>query len=145
MFRFGAAITNAFSTGKILKPGGASLRMGRREMRVEIKPTEKVKVLGFDERSLENMAWCAATYGINRLFWVDGHLLCIEVYEKSFEHEIEAGEFCISQICHAEYPRYTRVYEVERGTQLPIVNASDMRIYRKLLEAILEREEDGSE
>jgi len=121
------------------------MRMGRSVMRVEIKPTEKVKVLGLDERSLENMAWCAATYGINRLFWVDGHLLCTEVYEKSFEHEIAEEEFCISQVCHAEYPRYTRVYEVERGTQLPIVDASDMRIYRKLLEAILEREEDGSE
>jgi predicted ATPase len=125
--------------------GCFSMRMGCREMKVEIKPTEKVKVLGLDERSLESMAWCAATYGINRLFWVDGHLICTEVYEKSFEHEIAEGEFCISQVCHAEYPRYTRVYEVERGTQVPIVDASDMKIYRKLLEAILERGDDRSE
>jgi hypothetical protein len=120
------------------------MRMGCTEMRVEIKPTEKVTVLGLDERSLEGIAWCAATYGINRLFWVDGHLLCTEVYDKSFEHEIEEGEFCISQVCHAEYPKYTRVYEVERGTQVPIVDASDMQIYRKLLEAILEHEGESS-
>ncbi|GAG00409.1 unnamed protein product, partial [marine sediment metagenome] len=41
-------------------------------MNVEIKPTEKVVVMGLDERSLDAMAWCAATFGINRLFWVDG-------------------------------------------------------------------------
>jgi len=62
------------------------------DMKIEIRPTKKVVVLGADRRSVENIAWCAATFGVNRLFWVDGHLLCVEVYEKSLEHEIEAGE-----------------------------------------------------
>jgi hypothetical protein len=106
-------------------------------MKVEIKPTEKIVVLGVDERSLDNIAWCAATYGVNRLFWVDGHLLCTEVYEKSFEHEMEEGEFCMSQVCHSKMPKYNRLYEAEKGTMIPIVDASDMKIYKELLKAIL--------
>ncbi len=109
-------------------------------MEIEIRPTPKVIVFGVDHRSLENMAWCAATYGINRLIWVDGHLICTEVYEESFKHEMEENEFCISQACYTRYPKYTRLYEVEKGTQIPIVNASDMKIYRNLLKAILEEE-----
>lgn len=109
-------------------------------MEIDIKPTERVVVLGLDHRSLENMLWCAATFGINRLFWVDGHLLCTEVFEKSFEHEIEEGEFCVSQVCYSECPVYRRVYEVEKGTEIPVVNVSDMRIYRSLLYAIMDFE-----
>lgn len=114
-------------------------------MEVEIRPTKKVVVLGLDHRSVENILWCAATYGVNRLFWVDGYLLCTEVYEKSFEHEIEEGEFCISQACYARLPEYSRVLEVEKGTQIPIVDASDMKIYRKLLEAILKTRNTSSQ
>ena len=110
-------------------------------MEIEIRPTQRVVVFGVDHRSLENITWCAATYGINRLFWVDGHLICTEVYEESFEREMEEGEFCMSQVCYTRYPEYTRLYEVEKGTQIPIVNASDMKIYRDLLKAILEEEE----
>lgn len=110
-------------------------------MEIDIRPTQRVVVLGLDRRSLENLAWCAATYGINRLFWVDGYLICTEVYEESFDHEIKEGEFCISQVCYASYPKYTKMFEVEKGTQIPIVNASDMKIYRSLLEAILKAEE----
>jgi len=106
-------------------------------MEVEITPTKRLVVLGLDKRSLENLAWCATTYGINRLFWVDGYLLCVEVYEKSFEHEIKRREFPISQVCYTSFPKYTRVYEVEKGMQIPIVNASDMRIFNSLLKAIL--------
>jgi hypothetical protein len=109
-------------------------------MEVEIKPTKKAIVLGLDSRSTENMAWCAATFGINRLFWVDGHLLCTEVFEKSFDHEIEEGEFYISQVCYSKLPEYRKVLEVEKGTEIPIVNASDMKIYRSLLKAIQEHE-----
>ncbi|UCF59162.1 MAG: hypothetical protein JSV15_01700 [Candidatus Bathyarchaeota archaeon] len=58
-------------------------------MEAKIVPTKKLLVLGVDKRSLENLAWCATTYGINRLFWADGYLFCVEVYEKSFEHEIK--------------------------------------------------------
>ena len=108
-------------------------------MDVEVSPTKKVIVLGVDERSPENLAWCAATYGITRLFWVDGYLLCVEVYDKSFEHEIESKEFPISHVCYAHFPKYTRVFEVEKGMQIPVVNASDLEIFNKLLKAILKR------
>ena len=106
-------------------------------MEVRIEPTRKVVVLGLDRRELKNLAWCAVTYGINRLFWVDGYLLCVEVYEKSLEHEIENREFIISQVCYTPFPEYVRVYELGRGTQIPIVNASDMQLFRCLLDAIL--------
>jgi len=108
-------------------------------MKVEVVPTKRLVVLGVDKRSLENLAWCATTYGINRLFWVDGYLLCVEVYERSFEHEIKRREFPISQVCYTSFPKYTKVYEVEKGMQIPIVNASDMQIFNSLLKAILGR------
>ena len=109
-------------------------------MKIEIRPTEKVAVLGVDNRSVENLAWCATTYGVNRLFWVDGYLLCLEVYEKSFEHEIEKKEFYISQVCYSRFPEYIKLFEVEKGTQIPVVNASDMKIYKNLLKTILKVE-----
>jgi hypothetical protein len=111
-------------------------------MNVEIKPTDKVVVMGLDKRSLDDMAWCATTFGINRLFWVDGHLICTEVFEESFKHEIEKGEFYISQACYTKFPRYARLHEVEKGTQIPIVDMSGMRIYRNLMKAIREYEEE---
>jgi len=109
-------------------------------MEVKIAPTKKLLVLGLDERSLDNLAWCAVTYRIDRLLWVDGYLLCVEVYEKSFEHEIKHKEFPVSQVCYTKYPKYTPVYEVKKGAEIPIVNASDMRIYKKLLKAIQKHE-----
>ena len=113
-------------------------------MDIEIVPTKKITVLGVDKRSVEDLAWCATTYGINRLFWVDGYLLCVEVYEASFEHEIENKEFPISQVCYAKFPKYVKVYEVEKGMQIPIVNASDMKIFSDLMKAILKNEEKQS-
>ena len=110
-------------------------------MDIEIVPTKKIKVLGVDKRSVEDLAWCATTYGINRLFWVDGHLLCVEVYEASFEREMENKEFPISQVCYAKFPKYAKVYEVEKGMQIPIVRASDMKIFSNLMKAILKNEE----
>lgn len=110
-------------------------------MDIEIVPTKKIKVLGVDKRSVEDLAWCATTYGINRLFWVDGYLLCVEVYEASFEREMESKEFPISQVCYASFPKYVRVYEVEKGMQIPIVKASDMKIFSNLMKAILKNEE----
>jgi len=112
-------------------------------MDVEIAPTKKIIVLGIDKRSLDNIAWCATTYGINRLFWVDGHLLCVEVYEKAFEHEMKSKEFHISQVCYTSFPKFSKSFEVEKGVQIPIVNASDMRIYSNLLKAILKRDENS--
>ena len=112
-------------------------------MEIKINPTKRVKVSGVDDRSLNNIAWCAATYGINRLFWVDGYLLCLEVYEKSFEHEIEKGEFYISQVCYTKFSKYIEIFEVKKGMQIPIVNVSDMEIYKDLLDAILMKEKSS--
>ncbi|MEM2319575.1 MAG: hypothetical protein QXW82_01080 [Candidatus Bathyarchaeia archaeon] len=110
-------------------------------MDVEIAVTKKVRVLGLDKRSVSDIAWCATTYGANRLYWVNGFLLCLEVYEKSFEQELKTREFPISQICYTEFPKYEKIYEVEKSLQIPIVNVSDMKIFRSLLKAIVENEE----
>ena len=90
-------------------------------------------VLGLDNRPLEDLIWCASTFNINRLFWIDGYLLCTEVYEKAFEHEIEHREFPVSQLCYTEFPKYKKFYEVEKGVQLPIVNVTGMKIFSCLL------------
>ncbi len=106
-------------------------------MIVEVSPTRKVVVLGLDRRPLEDLIWCASTYTIDRLFWVNGYLICAEVYEKALEHEITTREFPISQMCYTEFPKYKKYYEVEKGVNLPIVNATSIGIFRKLLEHIV--------
>ncbi len=106
-------------------------------MKVEISPVRKVVVLGLDKRELRNLLWCASTYGVNRLYWIDGYLLCVEVYDKSIEHELETKEFAISQVCYADLPKYVKVYEVNKGMQMPIVDVSDMKIFKNLLKSIL--------
>ncbi|MEM2273272.1 MAG: hypothetical protein QXX56_03530 [Candidatus Bathyarchaeia archaeon] len=106
-------------------------------MEVNIKPTRKIIVLGLDRREPENIGFCAVTFGVSRLFWADGFLLCLEVYEKSIEYEIERGEFYINQLCYASFPKYHRILEVEKGAQIPIVNVSDMRLYKEIIRAIL--------
>jgi len=112
-------------------------------MDVEIAPTRKVTIMGLDKRSVGDIAWCATTYGVNRLYWVSGYLLCLEVYEKSFEHELKSKEFPISQICYAEFPKYEKLYEVDKSLQIPIVNASDMRIFQNILKAILNKKSEN--
>jgi len=112
-------------------------------MDVEIAPTRKVTVLGLDKRSVSDIAWCATTYGVNRLYWIDGYLLCLEVYEKSFEHEIKAKEFPISQICYTKFPKYEKIYEIDKSLQIPIVNVSDMQIFKNILKAILNSEKEA--
>jgi hypothetical protein len=109
-------------------------------MDVEIAPTKKVNVLGLDSRSVNNIAWCAATYGANRLYWIDGYLLCLEVYEKSFEQELKKKEFPISQICFAKFPKYEKIYEIDKSFQIPVVDVSDMKLFQNILKAILDRE-----
>jgi hypothetical protein len=104
---------------------------------VEISLTKKVVVLGLDRRSFEDLVWCASTYNINRLFWIDGYLLCTEVYEKAFEHEIAKREFPISQLCYTEFPKYKKYYEVEKGVHLPIVNVTGMKMFMDLLKSAL--------
>jgi hypothetical protein len=110
-------------------------------MDVVIALTKKIMVLGLDKRNVGDIAWCATTYGASRLYWIDGYLLCLEVYEKSFEHELENHEFPISQICYAEFPKYERIYEVDKSLQIPVVNVSDMKIFKNLLKAIRENAE----
>jgi hypothetical protein len=113
-------------------------------MDVQIAPTKKVNVLGVDSRSVENITWCAATYGMNRLYWVNGYLLCVEVYEKSFDHELKNKEFPISQVCYAKFPKYEKLYDVDKSVQIPIANVSDMKLFQSILKAILENDKKTS-
>lgn len=114
-----------------------------KDLDVEIAPTKKITVLGLDKRSVKDLAWCAATYGMSRLYWLSGYLLCLEVYEKSFEHEIKNKEFPISHVCYTEFPKYEKMFEVDKSFQIPIVNASDMEIFKNLLAAILKNEKEN--
>jgi len=109
-------------------------------MDVEITPTNKINILGLDNRSVNNVAWCAATYGTNRLYGINGYLLCLEVYEKSFEHELKNKEFPISQVCYAKFPKYEKIYEIDKSFQIPVVDVSDMKLFQSILKAILEHE-----
>jgi len=113
-------------------------------VKVKIAPTRKISILGLDKRSVNDIAWCAATYGLNRLYWIDGYILCLEVYEKSFDHELKNKEFPISQICYAEFPKYRKIYEIDKSLQIPLVNVSDMKLFKNLLMAILKREKEES-
>ncbi|MDH7563877.1 MAG: hypothetical protein QHH24_03210 [Candidatus Bathyarchaeota archaeon] len=109
-------------------------------MDVEIVPTRKITILGLDKRSVANIAWCAATYGVNRLYWIGGYVMCLEVYEKSFEHEIKNRELPISQICYAEFPKYEKIYEIDKSFQIPLINVSDMKLFQEILAAIQKHE-----
>ena len=109
-------------------------------MEVEIAPTRKITILGLDKRSMKNIVWCAATYGVNRLHWIDGYVLCLEVYDKAFEHELKKQEFPVSQICYTEFPKYEKLYEIDKSFQIPLVDASDMKLFQHILKAILEYE-----
>lgn len=102
-------------------------------MEIKITPTKDVRILGIDKRDLEKLAWCSVTSGVGRLFWIDGYLICMEVYEKAFEYEAEKGFFPISQLCYTKLQNYAPVYDVGRGTQLPVTDVSDMRLYRAIL------------
>lgn len=106
-------------------------------MEVEIAPTRKVTILGLDKRSVTNIAWCAATYGISRLYWIGGYVLCLEVYEKAFEHELKKQEFPVSQICYAEFPKYEKLYEIDKSFQIPLVDVSDMKLFQRILATIV--------
>jgi len=113
-------------------------------MDVEIAPTRKITILGLDKRSVGDIAWCATTYGTNRLYWIDGHLLCLEVYEKSFEHELKKKEFPISQICYTKFPKFEKLYEIDKSLQIPLVNVSDMKIFQSILRAIVEKDKENT-
>ena len=114
-------------------------------MEIEISPTKRFRVFGLDKRTVENITWCATSYGINRLFWVDGYLLCTEVFDRSLKYEVERGFLPISQVCYAPFPKYSKVLEVQKGVEIPVVDASDMRLYKALLKAALEEERKRDE
>lgn len=114
-------------------------------MEVEIAPTRKVTILGLDKRSVANIAWCAATYGISRLYWIGGYILCLEVYDKAFEYELKKQEFPVSQICYAEFPKYEKLHEIDKSFQIPLVDVSDMKLFQRILAAILEHEKKPKE
>lgn len=105
-------------------------------MEIKLTPTKDVRILGLDKRDIDKLIWCSVTSGVGRLFWIDGYLICLEVYEKAFEYEVEKGFLPISQICYTHLPNYTPVYEVGRGAQLPITDVSDMKLYREILKTI---------
>ncbi len=105
-------------------------------MKVSLAPVKEIRLLGLDERSLCNLLWCATSYRQDRLFWAEGYLFCIEMYDKSFDSEVESGILPISQVCYTHFPRYAKYYEVEKGIQLPIVDVSDMGLYRGIVRAI---------
>jgi hypothetical protein len=110
-------------------------------MDVQVTPTNKATVLGLDNRSVDNITWCAATYGVSRLYWINGYMLCLEVYEKSFEHELKNKEFPISQVCYVKFPKYEKLYEIDKSFQIPVVNVSDMKLFQGILKVILDCEE----
>ncbi|MEM2904143.1 MAG: hypothetical protein QW057_09610 [Candidatus Bathyarchaeia archaeon] len=107
-------------------------------LKVEVVPTKQVRILGCDKRAVEDLAWCAVSMDLSKLFWLDGHFLCLETYEKAFEQELETGIFSISQVCYAEVPNYVRLYDVGRGIQIPVVNVSGMRLFEAIAKAIRE-------
>lgn len=97
---------------------------------------KEVHIFGLDERSLSNLAWCATAYRIDRLFWADGYLFCLEPYEKSLEYEEEKGILPVGQVCYVRFPKYVKSYEVEKSVQIPIVDVSDMLLYREIAHTI---------
>ena len=109
-------------------------------MKVSVTPTREIRILGLDERSIKNLLWCSLSFRMDRLFWADGYLFCLEVYDKALDYEVEKGFFPISQVCYVKFPNYVKYYEVERGTKLPIVDVSDMLFYREIVKEIKSQE-----
>jgi len=109
-------------------------------MKVSVTPTREVRILGLDERPLNRLLWCAISFGMDKLFWANGYLFCLEVYEKALHYEVEKGFFPISQLCYIKFPKYMKYYEVERRTKIPIVDVSNMRFYSEIVTKIKSRE-----
>lgn len=111
-------------------------------MNVNLTPTKDIRILGLDKRDLDKLAWCVVTSGVGKLLWIDGYLICIEVYDKAFEYEVEKGFLPVSQICYTKLPAYQPIYEAGKGAQVPVTNVSDMKIYREILELIKKHEKE---
>jgi len=113
-------------------------------MKVNVTPTKEVRIFGLDERSTSNIFWCAISYRADRLFWAEGYLFCIENCEDSMSYEFENGVFPISQICYIKFQKYAKYYEVEKGLQIPIVDVSDMNLYKEIVKCIKDKEASNS-
>ncbi len=113
----------------------------KEELKIKLHPTSDIRILGIDKRSLDKLTWCSAIGG-GKLVWIGGYLICLEVYDKAFEYEVDKGFIPISQLCYVKFPNYTPVYDVGRGAQLPIVDVSDMKFYQAILEAIKTHEKN---
>ena len=105
-------------------------------MKVKVTATKEIKILGLDERPLDKLLWCALSFRMDRLLWVDGYILCMEVYDDAFDYEIKSVFFPISQVCYAKLPKYVKLYDVGKGVQIPIVDVSDMSLYREIVKNI---------
>jgi hypothetical protein len=105
-------------------------------LKVRVSPMKEICIFGLDARSVGNLAWCATAYRVDRLFWSDGYLFCLEPYEKSLEYEAEKGILPLGQVCYVRFPKYAKSYEVEKSVQIPIVDVSDMYLYRGITRAI---------
>ena len=112
-------------------------------MKVKITPIRSVNIFGIDERSLSNIAWCATANHADHLFWINGYLICLEPYEKSLECEEDKGVLPIGQLCYAAFPKYVKSYEVEKSLQIPIVDFSDMSLYKEIAN-VIERHQIGA-
>jgi hypothetical protein len=109
-------------------------------LKVSITPTKEVRIFSLDERRLNNLLWCALSFGMDKLFWADGYLFCLEVYDKALYYEVEKDFFPINQICFIKFPKYMKFYEVEGRTKIPIVDVSNMQFYKKIVNKIQSQE-----
>ena len=109
-------------------------------MEVKYFPTKELRIYSIDRREVGDLAWCSITMGSNRLFWIEGYVICLEVHDEAFKYEVEKGFFPINQVCYAKLPEYVRIYDVEKGARIPLVNVSDMKVFKKILEKIKEIE-----
>ena len=56
------------------------------------------------------------------------------------EYEEDRGILPLSQVCYTKFPKYVKSYEVEKSVQIPIVDVSDMLLYREIARAIKSHE-----
>ncbi len=109
-------------------------------MEIKYLPTREIRIYSIDKRKASELAWCSITMGANKLFWIDGYVICLEIHDDAFKYEVEKGFFPINQICFAAFPEYTRIFDVEKGARIPLINVSDMKIFKKILNKIKEIE-----
>lgn len=101
-------------------------------LEVKYTPTKEIRILSIDERSLDKMLWCSVASGVNKIQWINGYALCLEIHDKAFEHEIERGVFIINQVCYSKLPNYTPLYDIKGRIEVPIVDVSEMKFYKSI-------------